>query len=152
MKFQRILCIFAMEIAVRQFFVGQLVLAKIKGYPPWPGLITEIDRSRAKVVYFNWHNQYNWIGFKKITLASSAANIIEQHYDRNIAFAGAVNEMRQIANSILDKRIESRRNLEAIQRNETQVHPDKNQRQMVFKKNYTETFSGTHMFLFIIFH
>lgn len=124
---------------MRKFFVGQLVLAKIKGYPPWPGLITEIDRSRAKVVYFNWQNPYNWIGFKKITLASSAANIIEQHYDRNIAFAGAVNEMRQIASSILDKR------------NETQVHPDKNQRQMVFKKKlYGNVFGDSCVFIYYI--
>lgn len=53
----------AMEVALRSFFVGQLVYAKIKGHPPWPAVISSIDGSRAKVFYFNWNKQFNlgWI-------------------------------------------------------------------------------------------
>lgn len=97
-----------MELSVRRFFIGQLVFAKIKGYPPWPGLIIEIDKCRAKAVYFNWRNQYNWIGFEKITPAASAAAIVAQHYSTNIQFRRAVDELNLMANSILQQRAAER--------------------------------------------
>lgn len=47
-----------MQVAERKFFVGQVVLAKIKGYPPWPGTIVRIVENRlAEVVYFGWYEQ-----------------------------------------------------------------------------------------------
>lgn len=93
-----------MEISVR-FFVGQLVFAKIKGYPPWPGFISEIDGNRAKVTYFNWQNQFNWIGFKKLLPAHAANEIVERYYTKNVSFRGAVNEMQRLAEFVSNERL-----------------------------------------------
>lgn len=93
-----------MEVAERRFFVGQLVFAKLKGWPPWPGVIVEIDRFKAKISYFNWRNQYNWIGFKKLTLVTSAREIIDKHYMRNVTFRGAVDEMNRLSAFISEQR------------------------------------------------
>lgn len=95
-----------MEVAIRDFAVGQCVFAKIKGYPSWPGLITQLDKKKAKVVYFNWHNQFNWIGFKKLTPIASAAKIHEQNYDRNARFKRAVDEMNLILGSLAKERMQ----------------------------------------------
>lgn len=96
-----------MEVAVRSFFVGQLVYAKIKGYPPWPGVISSLDGSRAKVVYFNWNKRFNWIGFKKLTPVISAKKVRDQYYGRNVKFTGAVDEMERLANFVVERRLNS---------------------------------------------
>lgn len=88
-----------MKISV-QFFVGQLVYAKVKGYPAWPAFISEIDRNRAKVIYFNWQNECNWLGFAKLMPMSAAREIVERHYDKNVKFRGAVDEMQRIMTSV----------------------------------------------------
>lgn len=93
-----------MEVAIREFAVGHCVYAKIKGYPPWPGLITELDKSKAKVAYFNWHDQFNWIGLKKLTPVASAAKINDKNYNRNARFKRAVDEMNQILGTIVKER------------------------------------------------
>lgn len=45
-----------MEVAQREFIVGQVVLAKMKGYPAWPALIVEVQKKNkkklAQVSYF----------------------------------------------------------------------------------------------------
>lgn len=47
------------QLALRKFYVGQAVYAKIKGYPPWPALITQMPTiKKARVQYFN-SGQYN---------------------------------------------------------------------------------------------
>lgn len=93
-----------MEISRRSFYVGQCVFAKIKGSPPWPGIVVDIDKSRAKVVYFNWHNQYNWVGFKKLTTISGSNQIVSRYYERNVAFRTAVDEMKLILNGVVQDR------------------------------------------------
>lgn len=93
-----------MEVAIRKFAVGHCVYGKIKGYPPWPGIITELQKTKAKVVYFNWQNQFNWIGLKKIMPITSAAKINEKNYHRNQHFKRAVDEMNHVIGSIVDER------------------------------------------------
>lgn len=95
----------AMQVATRSFFVGQLVFAKIKGYPPWPSVISEINGNCAKVVYFNWNKQFNWVGFKKLIPATSAKEIVDKYYGKNIRFSGAINEMERVANFVVDRRL-----------------------------------------------
>lgn len=93
-----------MEIAIRNFAVGHCVYAKIKGHPSWPGIVTEIKKNKAKVVYFNWHNQFNWVGFKKITPIGLAANIVQTNYKKNIHFKRAVDEMNIVIDSVIKER------------------------------------------------
>lgn len=72
-----------MEVSLR-FYVSEFVFAKIKGF------ISEIEGYRAKVVYFNWRNQFNWIGLKKLLRVSAANEIVERYYKKNITFRGAI--------------------------------------------------------------
>lgn len=93
-----------MEVAIRNFIVGHCVYAKIKGFPSWPGVITELKKSKAKVNYFNWHNQYNWIGLKKLTPIASATEIVNRNYNRNPNFKRAVDEMNLVIGSTIENR------------------------------------------------
>lgn len=49
-----------MALAERNFTIGQLVYAKITGYPAWPSCIIELKRvggrDKAVVRYFNWNS------------------------------------------------------------------------------------------------
>lgn len=93
-----------MEVAIRKFSVGQCVYARVKGHPPWPGIITEMKKNKVKVVYFNWRNEFNWLGLKKITPIGLAANVIEANYERNVKFKGAVDEMNLVIGAIINQR------------------------------------------------
>lgn len=47
-----------MKIVKRTFKIGQCVYAKVKFYPAWPALISEIKGSSARVQFFGWMNQW----------------------------------------------------------------------------------------------
>lgn len=47
-----------MELAERKFSLGEIVFAKIKGYPPWPSTITQFIKNNVKVVFFGWREQW----------------------------------------------------------------------------------------------
>lgn len=47
-----------MELAERKFSIGDIVFAKIKGYPPWPSTVTQFIKNRVKIVFFGWREQW----------------------------------------------------------------------------------------------
>lgn len=87
-----------MDIAIIKFSVGQIVFAKIKGYPPWPAVITALpkDKNCAKVTYFN-SGQCSELSYKKLTPFHAAGSIIERHLNRNKGFTRAYLEMKLVA-------------------------------------------------------
>lgn len=42
---------------VPQFTMNELVLAKMKGFPPWPALVTDITPTGYWVYFFGTHNR-----------------------------------------------------------------------------------------------
>lgn len=107
-----------MECATIQFTVGQLVYAKLKGYPPWPAVITHFPRNRiARVIYFNskkWlvlHLLVKFLfhiylifrfrsnlSFKKLTPYHAGKTIEQRYLRRNVGFTKAYNEMKIVLN------------------------------------------------------
>lgn len=47
-------------MATGDFFVGRVVFAKMKGFPPWPAVIEEImtDSRKAKVKFYASNEQW----------------------------------------------------------------------------------------------
>lgn len=101
-----------MKLAKIKFVVGQLVYGKVRGYPPWPARVTEINKNVAKIVYFNWNNQFSKISFDKITPYHSSQRILLQHYGRNTKFSKAVDEMEFVYRSQLEQQQQRRREKE----------------------------------------
>lgn len=83
-----------MDLVKVVFSVGQVVYAKLKGYPPWPAVITFIPKGRkvAKVLYFN-SGQCSELSFAKLTPVHAAKNIELKYLNKNIGFTKAFNEM-----------------------------------------------------------
>lgn len=86
-----------MELAEVKFVVGQAVYAKLKGYPPWPAIITHIPKNRkiARVQYFN-SSQWSELSFVKLTPFHAGKQIVEKYIDKNRPFTKAFHEMRMI--------------------------------------------------------
>lgn len=78
-----------MALAAQQFTVGQAVYAKIKGYPPWPAVITHLPPNRkiARVMYFN-SGEVNDLSFKRLTPFHAGIGIVQANIGR-AAFAKA---------------------------------------------------------------
>lgn len=85
-----------MELTKIRFTIGQMVYGKLRGYPPWPGVITEIDEEKAKVVYFNWNSQFSYLHFNKLTPYHAGRRIVNVHYGRNKKFTKAYDEMEYV--------------------------------------------------------
>lgn len=85
-----------MELEKLRFTVGQLVFGKIKGYPDWPALITEIHKNTAKIVWFNWNDQTSKISFEKLTPYFAGRRIVNTQYGRNAKFTKACDEMEYV--------------------------------------------------------
>lgn len=69
-----------MELQKIRFTVGQLVYGKLKGYPPWPAVITNIEKNMAKIVYFNANAAFSNISFKKLTSYHAGKKILDKYY------------------------------------------------------------------------
>lgn len=82
-----------MELQKLRFTVGQVVFGKIKGYPHWPALITEIHKNTATVVWFNWNDEISKISFGKLTPYHAGRRFVETHYGRHGKFTKACDEM-----------------------------------------------------------
>lgn len=105
-----------MEIAKINYTVGQIVFGKIKGYPPWPAVVTELPKGKnvAKILYFN-SGQYSVLSFKKLTPYHAAGFIVERHLDKNRGFTKAYREMEIVA---MQSRKEKRANENNTDKNE----------------------------------
>lgn len=89
-----------MALAELTFTVGQVVYAKLKGYLPWPALITHIPKKTiARVAFFN-STQWSELSFKKLIPYHSgdAKAIVNKHLNRNAAFTKAHCEMLFVTN------------------------------------------------------
>lgn len=85
-----------MALIVQKFEVGQVVYAKIKGYPPWPALITHMPSDKlARVQYFN-SGQWNDLSIKKLTPFHAGIYIERRYLNRNDAFTKAFGEMLSV--------------------------------------------------------
>lgn len=83
-----------MALVLQKFTVGQVVYAKIKGYPPWPGVITHMPtEKKARVLYFNWNGEHNDLSIKKLTSFHAGRNIEQKYLNRNAQFTKAFHEM-----------------------------------------------------------
>lgn len=60
-----------MDLAVRNFEIGQMVYSKIVGYPPWPSCIIDFQEKNGKQVavvrYFGWNGEKSYLSFNKLT-------------------------------------------------------------------------------------
>lgn len=86
-----------MDLATVKFIVGQVVYAKIKGFPPWPAIITHIPKNRnvARVQYFN-SGQWNELSFQKLTPFHAGKNIVQKYMKKNHPFNKAFREMQAV--------------------------------------------------------
>lgn len=85
-----------MELVRQSFTVGQVVYAKIKGYPPWPAIITHMPtEKKARVQYFN-SSEWNELSIKKLTPFHAGQSIEHKYLNRNGAFTKAFNEMHLV--------------------------------------------------------
>lgn len=92
------------QLAVRNFSVGQVVYAKIKGYPPWPAIITHMPTAKkARVTYFN-SGQHNDLSIEKLTSLRAGIEIERKYYGKNHAFTKAFNEMQVVAQATVKKK------------------------------------------------
>lgn len=83
-----------MELERVKFVVGQVVYAKIKGYPPWPAYITHFPRAKiARVRYFN-SEQWNELSIDKLTSFHAGKSIATRYCGRNPAFTAAYRTMQ----------------------------------------------------------
>lgn len=83
-----------MALAVQKFIAGQMVYSKIKGYPPWPSVVTHMPSEKmARVQYFNWNGQWNELSIRKLTPFHAGGYIEKQYLDKNVAFTKAFYEM-----------------------------------------------------------
>lgn len=87
-----------MEIAVQNFTVGQIVFGKLKGYPPWPSVITALPKGKnvAQIKYFN-SGQSSILSIKKLTPYNAAGDIIVRYANKNKGFTKALREMEMVA-------------------------------------------------------
>lgn len=87
-----------MDIAIIKYTVGQIVFGKIKGYPPWPAVITALPKGNklAKIAYFN-SGECSELSFKKITPYHAADKIVERYLNKNQGFTKAYFEMQLVA-------------------------------------------------------
>lgn len=82
-----------MECALIHYEIGQVVYAKLKGYPPWPALITHFPRNgMARVLYFN-SPSWSDLSLNKLTPFHAGKHIEERYLRRNKAFSKAFDEM-----------------------------------------------------------
>lgn len=97
-----------MEIAVPKYTVGQIVFGKLKGYPPWPAVVTGLPKGRniANITYFN-SGQCSSMSFKKLTPYHAANKIIGRYKNKNVGFTKALSEMELVA--IKQKKIEKKK-------------------------------------------
>lgn len=95
-----------MEIAQIKYTVGQLVFGKLKGYPPWPAVVTGLvkNRNMAKIIYLN-SGQCSELSFKKLTPYGAAKKIIDRHLNKNRGFTRAYQEMELLAAESHEKKI-----------------------------------------------
>lgn len=86
-----------MDLVVIKFVAGQVVYAKIKGYPPWPAVITHIPKNRkvARVQYFN-SGQWKQLSFHKLTPFHAEQNIAAKYLEKNVSFTKAFKEMQMV--------------------------------------------------------
>lgn len=86
-----------MELELVKFDVGQVVYAKIKGFPPWPSIVTHIPKNRkvARVQYFN-SSQWNELSFQKLTPFHAGRIIAQKYLHKNRAFTRAFHEMQMV--------------------------------------------------------
>lgn len=82
-----------MALVEQKFVAGQVVYAKIKGYPPWPAIVTHMPtEKKARVQYFN-SGQWNEISIAKLTPFHAGRHIENQYLNRNAGFTKAYQEM-----------------------------------------------------------
>lgn len=93
-----------MEIAIQKYTVGQVVFGKLKGYPPWPAVITALPKGRniASITYFN-SGQCSDLSFKKLTPYHAAGNVIHKYANKNKSFTKALQEMELVATKMNKK-------------------------------------------------
>lgn len=110
-----------MEIAIQKYAVGQVVFGKIKGYPPWPAVITALPKGRhiACITYFN-SGECSELSFKKLTPYHSAEKVIKKYANKNIGFTKALKEMELVAKK-QNKKDEEKKNTTKKYRLEPQV-------------------------------
>lgn len=120
-----------MELQKLRFTVGQMVYGKLKGYPPWPAVITKIEKNMAKIVYFNANKEFSTISFNKLTPFHAGGKIVEKYHDRNLKFTKAYNEMRAMLQIKMKDQSQERKKMEkSKQKSEKkQIEPSKNLRQ-----------------------
>lgn len=87
-----------MEIPIQKFYVGQVVFAKLKGYPAWPAVITSLPKGRkiARFVFYN-SAKCSELSVEKLTPYHAAGEIIRRYANRNKAFTEALREMERWA-------------------------------------------------------
>lgn len=81
-----------MELQKIGFSVGQLVYGKVKGYAPWPAVITKIDRNIATIVYFAANQKFSNLALKNLTPYHAGRKIVAKYYGHNMKFSRAFDE------------------------------------------------------------
>lgn len=82
-----------MALVEQKFVAGQVVYAKIKGYPPWPAWITHMPtEKKARVRYFN-SGKWNELSIAKLTPFHAGRYIENRYLNRNAGFTKAYHEM-----------------------------------------------------------
>lgn len=125
-----------MELTKVKFTVGQLVYGKLKGYPPWPALITKIQKNIATIVYFNANQQYSNISFNKLTPYHAGRKIVERYYNRDNKFSKAYDEMEVVWQLKLQKENE----MELVRQSQLkqQMEKEKKEREEMEKEKETK--------------
>ena len=138
-----------MELAKLRFSVGQMVYGKLKGYPPWPALITKIEKNIATIVYFNANQQYSNISFSKLTPYHAGHKIVDKYYGRDKKFSKAFDEMQLVLDVQLKKKQEEKntkkkekmakekemKEREAMVKEKKLMEKEKMKREMVIKQS-----------------
>lgn len=111
-----------MALVPQIFDVGQVVFAKIKGYPPWPAIITYLPtKTKARVLYFN-SGKTNDLSFEKLTPFHAGKYIEEKYRNRNVGFTKAFEEMLLIM-QVSEKKNKTTKKKEKNNRNVRRLMP-----------------------------